>query len=110
MPAREGMYFYLIIGVSVLLPIVIAVCVFFTDIVVTALITAFLLSILGFLIYGYLKMRKQFREFEEAIDKLEFLEGDHEISMLGGLIQFRIEEGVKRLPPGGMTIEEKHDD
>ena len=109
-PVREGKYFYLIIVISLLLPIIIALCVYFTDIFVTTMITTFLFLILGLLIRAYRKMKKQFREFDEAIEKLDLLEGDHEISMLGGLINVRIEEGKKQLPPGGMIIEEKRED
>jgi len=109
-PAREGMYFYLIIAVSLLLPVIIAICVFFADIVVTIMISAFLLSVLGFLIYAYRKVKKQLREFNEALGKLHLLEGDHEISVLGGLINIRIEESMKQLPPGETIIEEKRED
>lgn len=97
-PAREGLYFYLIIAVSLLLPIIIAFCVYFTDIVVTSFIAIFLLSVLGFLIRTYRKLKRQLKEFDEAIDKLDLLEGDHEISMLGGLLNVRIEESAKHLP------------
>lgn len=109
-PAREGMYFYLIIAVSLLLPIVIALCVFFTDVVVTILITSLLLALLGFLIHAYHKVKRQFKEFNEAIEKLSLLEGDHEISILGGLISVKIEEAMKQLPPGeAVMIEEKQE-
>jgi len=111
MPAREGMYFYLIIAVSLLLPIVIAVCVFFTDIFVTLVISGFLLSVLGFLIYAYRKVKKELQQFDEALEKLNLLEGDHEISLFGGLLSLRIEENPKELPPPpNLMLEEKRED
>ncbi len=103
MPVETGLYFYLIIILSLTVPILITVCVMFMDIVVGILLAAFVILIfvlIGICIGFYRKVRRQFEEFQHVVENLDLLEGDHEISVLGGLFSLRIEEAPKQLPPG----------
>lgn len=112
-PVREGVYFYLIIAVSLVFPILIAVCVAFADWVVTILVTTALLSLLLFLIHMYHKIKRQVREFHDALENLHLLEGSHEISILGGLISLRIEDaedGSRPSAPDLPMIEHKREE
>lgn len=112
-PVREGMYFYLIIAFSLLIPLVLTICIFFTDILVTVVIGSFLASVLGFLICVYRKIKRQEKELDEAIVRLLADPGHHEIRMLGGLINVSI-EGIpssdRPLLLNGTSTEEENRD
>lgn len=92
LPNSSGVYFYLILFVSFVLPVVVTVSVIFTDLVVTGILTALLLFVLVFLIRTYRRLKRELREFDETLDRLHLIEGACEISLMGGLLNIHIEE------------------
>ncbi len=106
MSLKSGLYFYSIIALSVGLPVVVALCVMFMDIFVTILISTILLSVLIGLIILYRRVKRQLDEFCNVIESGQLLEGDHEISILGGLLRLKVEDTQPLLPPPGDREEE----
>lgn len=97
--ARTAFYFYSIITFSLVLPAGVVGFLLFSGIAVKVMLSTLCLSFLGGLAYLHRKITLQLQALQATFENLDRLEGDCQISLIGGLIQIRIEQSCKEVLP-----------